>query len=276
MSKNEKDTPALSEAELEAAKKDPAHIKLRDIHKSYGDAHILKGISFDIQRGKTNVIIGPSGSGKSVLMRQIIRLESPSSGQILVDGIDFAGLKGMNLERVRRKMGMVFQSSALFDSMSVFENVAFPLREHTKMSRKEVRERVMSRLETLGIGDSHSKSPAELSGGMQRRVAVARAIVLETDILIYDEPTTGLDPVTVQTVDELIMETEARFGVTSIIISHDMASVFRIADQITFLYFGEVYASGPPAELLEQLDGPTMEFVEASGVDRAILDKRTK
>lgn len=272
-----KDLPtALTEAEVEAAKKDPAHIKLRDIHKSYGDAHILKGISFDIQRGKTNVIIGPSGSGKSVLMRQIIRLESPSSGQILVDGVDFAALKGMNLERVRRKMGMVFQSSALFDSMTVFENVAFPLREHTKMSRKEVRERVMSRLETLGIGDSHAKSPAELSGGMQRRVAVARAIVLETDILIYDEPTTGLDPVTVQTVDQLIMETEARFGVTSIIISHDMASVFRIADQITFLYFGEVYASGPPKELLEQLDGPTMEFVEASGVDRAILDKRTK
>ncbi|MEM6959301.1 MAG: ATP-binding cassette domain-containing protein, partial [Myxococcota bacterium] len=176
----------------------------------------------------------------------------------------------------RRKMGMVFQSSALFDSMSVYENVAFPLREHTKMSRKEIEERVMDRLETLGIGGSRHKSPAELSGGMQRRVAVARSIVLETDIVIYDEPTTGLDPITVQTVDDLILETEATFGVTSIVISHDMASVFRIADQITFLYFGEVFASAHPADLLQALDGPTMEFVQASGVSQELLERRTK
>ena len=259
-----------------AAKTDPVHIYLRDVHKSYGDAHILKGVTFEVQRGKTNVIIGPSGSGKSVLMRQIIRLETPERGEILVDGTDFAALRGMALERVRRRMGMVFQSSALFDSMSVFENVAFPLREHTKMSRSEIRDRVMDRLEILGIGDSGNKSPAELSGGMQRRVAVARAIVLETDILIYDEPTTGLDPITVQTVDDLILETEERFGVTSIVISHDMASVFRIADQITFLYFGEVHASGTPRELLERLDGPTMEYVTASGVSQEILERRTK
>ncbi len=254
----------------------PVHIELRDVKKSYGDAHILKGISFDIQRAKTNVIIGPSGSGKSVLMRQIIRLEKPDSGQILVNGRDFAGLDGMDLERVRRQMGMVFQSSALFDSMTVFENVAFPLREHTKMSRPEIEDRVMGRLKTLGIDGSAKKSPAELSGGMQRRVAVARAIVLETDVLIYDEPTTGLDPITVQTVDDLILETEETFGVTSIVISHDMASVFRIADQITFLYFGEVFASASPAELLDKLDGPTMEFVSASGVSREILDQRRK
>ena len=253
---------------------DPVHIRIRDIHKSYGDHHVLKGISLDVLRKKTNVVIGPSGSGKSVLMRQVVRLEKPDRGQVLVDGEDYAQLAGMALERKRRTMGMVFQQSALFDSMTVFDNVAFPLREHTKLGRNAIRERVMDRLESLGIGAAHAKWPAELSGGMQRRVAVARAIVLETDILIYDEPTTGLDPITVQTVDELIAETEEKFGVTSLVISHDMASVFRIADRITFLYYGEVKAHGPPGARLDELEGPTMEFVKASGVSWDVLAGR--
>ncbi|MBK6580014.1 MAG: ATP-binding cassette domain-containing protein [Sandaracinaceae bacterium] len=236
---------------------DPVHIRVRDVHKYYGAHHVLKGLSFDIVRAKTNVIIGPSGSGKTVLMRQLIRLEKPDSGQILVNNRDFVELEGMELDAMRRTMGMVFQMSALFDSMSVFENVAFPLREHTKMSNKEIKERVMDRLESLGIGHAWNKSPAELSGGMQKRVAVARSLVLETDVLIYDEPTTGLDPITTCTVDELIAEAEEKFGVTSIVISHDMASVFRIADRITFMYFGEVQASGTPRELLESLNEPT-------------------
>ncbi|MCU0671520.1 MAG: ATP-binding cassette domain-containing protein [Myxococcota bacterium] len=244
---------------------------MRDVHKHYGPHHVLKGVSFDILRKRTNVVIGPSGSGKSVLMRQIIRLEKPDSGQVLVDGIDYAVLEGMALERKRRGMGMVFQMSALFDSMTVFDNVAFPLREHTKLSRKEIRERVMERLEGLGIARAANKWPAELSGGMQRRVAVARAVVLETDVLIYDEPTTGLDPLTVRTVDELIAETEAKFGVTSIVISHDMASVFRIADRLTFLNFGEVVVSGGPGEVIDQLDDSLREFIDASGVSREFI-----
>jgi phospholipid/cholesterol/gamma-HCH transport system ATP-binding protein len=177
----------------------------------------------------------------------------------------------MALERKRRGMGMVFQMSALFDSMTVFDNVAFPLREHTKLSRKEIRERVMERLDGLGIARAANKWPAELSGGMQRRVAVARAVVLETDVLIYDEPTTGLDPLTVRTVDELIAETEAKFGVTSIVISHDMASVFRIADRLTFLNFGEVVVSGGPGEVIDQLDDSLREFIDASGVSREFI-----
>jgi phospholipid/cholesterol/gamma-HCH transport system ATP-binding protein len=253
------------------AKDDPVHIRVRDVHKHYGPHHVLKGVSFDILRKRTNVVIGPSGSGKSVLMRQIIRLEKPDSGQVLVDGIDYAVLEGMALERKRRGMGMVFQMSALFDSMTVFDNVAFPLREHTKLSRKEIRERVMERLEGLGIARAANKWPAELSGGMQRRVAVARAVVLETDVLIYDEPTTGLDPLTVRTVDELIAETEAKFGVTSIVISHDMASVFRIADRLTFLNFGEVVVSGGPGEVIDQLDDSLREFIDASGVSREFI-----
>jgi phospholipid/cholesterol/gamma-HCH transport system ATP-binding protein len=255
-------------------KTDPVHVKMRNVHKRYGEHHVLKGIDLDFLRGKTNIVIGPSGSGKSVLMRQLIRLESPDEGQILIDGRDIVQVEGLALAEMRRSMGMVFQMSALFDFMDVFDNVAFPLREHTKLSRKEIRERVMDRLEALGIGHAEKKMPAELSGGMQRRVAVARAIVLETELLIYDEPTTGLDPITTRTVDELIDETQQKFGVTSIVISHDMASVFRIADRITYLSFGEVAASGTPKQLLDTVDASTMEFITASGVSSEILDKR--
>lgn len=265
-----------AEQPTQAAKDDPVHIRVRGLHKHYGQHHVLKGVSFDILRRRTNVVIGPSGSGKSVLMRQIIRLEKPDSGEVLVDGIDYAALEGMALERKRRGMGMVFQMSALFDSMTVFDNVAFPLREHTKLSRKEIRERVMERLEGLGIAKAANKWPAELSGGMQRRVAVARAVVLETDVLIYDEPTTGLDPLTVRTVDELIAETEEKFGVTSVVISHDMASVFRIADRLTFLHFGEVVVSGPPAEVIDQLDDSLRDFIDASGVSREFIEAHAR
>lgn len=261
---------------IAAAQDDPIKIRIRNIHKSYGDHHVLKGMSFDIHRNKTNLIIGPSGSGKTVLMRQLIRLEKPDEGQLLVDGVDWVGLDGTELDEMRSKFGMVFQMSALFDSMTVFENVAFPLVEHTKMSRKEIRERVMDRLEALGIGPAHSKWPAELSGGMQKRVAVARALVRETEVLIYDEPTTGLDPITTVTVDELIQETEERFGVTSIVISHDMASVFRIADYMTFLYFGEIQASGTPKHLVETADPATLRFIRASGVSADIIEGRRK
>jgi phospholipid/cholesterol/gamma-HCH transport system ATP-binding protein len=250
------------------------HVRIRDVHKSYGDHHVLKGITIDIYRGQSNFIIGPSGSGKTVLMRQLIRLEEPDAGQILVDDVDMTKVQGLALAAMRHSFGMVFQSSALFDSMTVYDNVAFPLREHTKLREKQIRERVMDRLESLGIGRAATKMPSELSGGMQRRVAVARALVYETKVLIYDEPTTGLDPVTTRTVDELMLETGDRFGVTSIVISHDMASVFRTADRITFLHFGEVHASGTPEELLTSLDEATMEFVTASGVSSEILDAR--
>jgi phospholipid/cholesterol/gamma-HCH transport system ATP-binding protein len=256
------------------ARVDPVHIRIRDVHKSYGSHHVIKGISLDIYRGQTNFIIGPSGSGKTVLMRQLIRLEEADSGTIMVDDVEMMSLHGVALAAMRRTFGMVFQSSALFDSMTVFDNVAFPLREHTKLNEKQIRERVMDRLESLGIGRAGEKMPSELSGGMQRRVAVARALVLETKVLIYDEPTTGLDPVTTRTVDELMLETGDRFGVTSIVISHDMASVFRTADRIAFLHFGELHAAGTPEELLNSLDEATMEFVTASGVSSEILQAR--
>lgn len=254
-----------------AARADPVHVRIRGVDKSYGDHRVLKDVGFDVLRGKTNVVIGPSGSGKTVLMRQLIRLERPDAGSMVVDGHDLAKLEDRALDRVRSRMGMVFQSSALFDSMTVFDNVAFPLVEHTKLNRKQIRERVMERLESLGIGHAHAKMPSELSGGMQRRVAVARALVHETEIIIYDEPTTGLDPITTRTVDELILEAQEKFGVTSVVISHDMASVFRIADQVTFLNFGVVVASSPPGKLLGQLSDELADYIRASGVSEDIL-----
>lgn len=254
-----------------AAQADPVHVRIEDVRKSYGDHVVLKGVSFDIVRGRTNVIIGPSGSGKTVLMRQIIRLERPDGGAIRVDGVDVASLEGLALEKVRARMGMVFQMSALFDSMNVYENVAFPLRENTRLREREIRERVMHRLESLGIGHAAKKMASELSGGMQRRVAVARALVRETDIIIYDEPTTGLDPITTCTVDDLILEAQEKFGVTSIVISHDMASVYRIADRITFLNFGTVVASCAPSALLSSLPPELANYIRVSGVSEEIL-----
>ena len=245
---------------------DPVHLSIQDVHKSYGDHEVLRGVTFDVYRGQTNIIIGASGSGKTVLMRQIIRLEKPNSGRILVDGVDIVPLDEVQLGEVRKKFGMVFQMSALFDSMSVFDNVAFLLREHTRMSSKEIRERVMDRLTALGVEHAAKKMPAELSGGMKKRVAVARALVLEPRILIYDEPTTGLDPITSRTVDELIMQTKEKFGVTAIVISHDMASVFHIADRMVYLYKGRIEASGTPSEFVQSTNPATVEFLEASGV----------
>ncbi len=247
-------------------KDDPIHVRMRDVHKSYGDHHVIKGISLDIYRGKTNLVIGPSGSGKTVLMRQLIRLEKPDSGELLVNGVDFATLEGLDLAAMRRTFGMVFQMSALFDSMTVFDNVAFPLREHTDLSRKEVRDRVMDRLSGLGVAAAAQKLPAQLSGGMQKRVAVARAMILESEILIYDEPTTGLDPITTEMVDDLITEAEEMFGVTSIVISHDMASVVRIADHLSFLHEGQITATGTVEELLHSEHPATAEFIRASRI----------
>lgn len=257
------------DAALEMDPNDPIHVRISDVKKSYGDHLVLRGVTFDVHRGLTNVVIGASGSGKTVLMRQLIRLERPDGGKILVDGQDIVPLGELDLTPVRRKFGMVFQMSALFDSMNVYDNVAFQLREHTRLGRKEIRERVMDRLSALGIEHAASKMPAELSGGMKKRVAVARALVLEPKILIYDEPTTGLDPITSRTVDELILDMQERYGVTSIVISHDMASVFKIADHIHYLYKGAIEESAPPDRFVASHNPAVREFLDASGVGAA-------
>jgi phospholipid/cholesterol/gamma-HCH transport system ATP-binding protein len=259
--------PAETEPNLRA-EDDPIHVRIVDLKKTYGGNAILKGLTFNMYRGLTNVILGASGSGKTVFLRQLVRLEKPDSGQIVVDGLDIAPLGELELGETRKKFGMVFQMSALFDSMDVFDNVAFPLREHMKkLSRGEVKSKVEEALEALGVAHAIHRQPSELSGGMKKRVAVARAIVMQPAILIYDEPTTGLDPITSRTVDDLIESTRERFGVTSVVISHDMESVFRMGHYITLLYKGQIEESLPRHEFAKSQNEHVKEILTASGVD---------
>lgn len=255
-----------SPAKEESGTKDPIHVHVEDVKKSYDGTEVLRGVTFDIHRGEINVVIGGSGSGKSVLTRQILRLEKPDSGRIIVDGIDIVPLDDWKLIPIRKKFGMVFQFGALFDSMSCFENVAFPLREHTKLSRKEITERAMQRLTDLNVAQAAAKLPGQVSGGMQKRVALARALVLEPEILVYDEPTSGLDPLSSRLVDDLIAETSSKFGVTSLVITHDMASVFKIAHYVNMLYKGRIEESCKPAEILKSKNPVVVDFLKASGV----------
>jgi phospholipid/cholesterol/gamma-HCH transport system ATP-binding protein len=219
-----------------------------------------------IERSEVAVIIGGSGAGKTTLLRVLIGLERATSGRVIVGGIDLATLSERDLNRARRKFGMVFQYSALLDSMNVFDNVAFPLREHTKLKEREIKDKVLDKLKVLGLDGTSERFPSQLSGGMRKRVGLARALMLEPEVLMYDEPTSGLDPITSRKVDELILETRERFGVTSIVISHDMAGALQIADRIFVLAKGRVAASGTPRELSAGSNEIVREFIGASGI----------
>ncbi len=243
------------------------HVFVDDVKKSFGSTHVLKGITMHLRRKETAVIIGGSGAGKTTLLRLLIGLEKPSSGHIWVDGEDIGPLGERDMNRVRQKFGMVFQYAALLDSLNIFDNVAFPLREHRKhMSDAEIRHKVVSMLNLLGLENKEERMPSELSGGQRKRVGLARALMLEPKILIYDEPTSGLDPPTSRMVDDLIEETRDRFSITSVVISHDMASTFRIAHQAFLVIQGQVVAHGPPDELANGESQIAREFIAASGV----------
>jgi phospholipid/cholesterol/gamma-HCH transport system ATP-binding protein len=224
-------------------------IQIQDLHKSFGSSQVLTGIDLDIAEGSTCVILGGSGSGKTVLMKHMIGLLKPDQGHVIVDGEDIVSFGPEELARVRRKFGMVFQAAALFDSMTVYENVSFPLREHRHVSEEESREIVSQKLGIVGLKGVEDKYPADLSGGMRKRVGLARAIVLDPKIVLYDEPTTGLDPITTDYVDEMILDAKRELGVTSVVISHDVASAFKVADKIAFLYQGLIVEQGPPPQL---------------------------
>jgi phospholipid/cholesterol/gamma-HCH transport system ATP-binding protein len=228
----------------------PPMIQIVDLHKSFGDHKVLSGINLEVPPGSTLVILGGSGSGKTVLMKHMIGLLKPDSGKVIIDGEDIVPFGPEALERVRRKFGMVFQAAALFDSMNVYENVSFPLREHRKdLSEDEMRALVREKLAIVGLKNVEDKYPADLSGGMRKRVGLARAIVLDPKIVLYDEPTTGLDPITTDYVDEMILDAKRELGVTSVVISHDIASAFKVADNIAFLSQGVIVDQGPPAKL---------------------------
>ena len=243
-------------------------IRIRDLHKSFGAQHVLRGVNLDIERGKINIIIGGSGQGKSVFMKHLMGLLDPDSGQIYVDGQNIIGLGDVAIAKIQRKFGMVFQYAALFDSLNVVENIAFPLLERYRLPKSEVMQRVralLDRLDLARVPGVEQKFPAELSGGMRKRVGLARALIDRPEILLYDEPTTGLDPIATKNVDEMIRRTADEFGVTSVVISHDMASTFRIADRVAMLYDGVIVANGTRAEVLAAPHPVLREFVETSG-----------
>jgi phospholipid/cholesterol/gamma-HCH transport system ATP-binding protein len=244
------------------------HILVDDVKKSFGSTAVIRGITMHLRRRETAVIIGGSGAGKTTLLRMLIGLEKPSTGHIWVEGEDIGRLNEYQMNRVRQKFGMVFQYAALLDSLNVLDNVAFPLREHRKhLSRKEVIDKVVSMLNLLGLENKEHRMPSELSGGQRKRVGLARALMLEPRILIYDEPTSGLDPLTSRMVDDLIEETRERFNVTSVVISHDMASTFRIAHQAFLVVNGLVIAHGRPDELAHGDNEEARTFIQASGVN---------
>jgi len=227
-------------------------IEVTDLWKSFGENHVLKGIGLRIEERETFVVLGGSGSGKTVLMKHVIGLLKPDRGSVRVDGIEMTALTGRELTEARQRFGMVFQGAALFDSMTVLDNVAFPLRERSgrKMPSAEIRRRVVEKLAVVDLGeDVLERWPAQLSGGMRKRVALARALVSEPRIVLYDEPTTGLDPITTEYVDEMIIHARERLGITSMVISHDVASAFRVADRVGVLYDGHLAAVGTPAEV---------------------------
>ncbi|WP_434391153.1 ABC transporter ATP-binding protein [Melittangium boletus] len=238
-------------------------IEIQGLQKSFGGHQVLTGIDLCVAEGDTCVILGGSGSGKTVLMKHMIGLLKPDTGQVLIDGEDLVPMGAEDLARVRNKFGMVFQAAALFDSMTVYENVAFPLRQHRQLSEDEVLSRVRAKLDLMGLPRAvEGKFPADLSGGMRKRVGLARAVVMEPKIVLYDEPTTGLDPITTDYVDEMILAAQRELGVTSVVISHDIASAFNIADQIAFLSKGVILEQGPP-EQVRASEHPTVKvFLE--------------
>ncbi len=252
------------------------HVSTEKLCKSFGDYQALIDIDLRIERGQIVVIIGGSGAGKTTLLKILIALERPTSGAVFLGGINLSKLSDGKLNRERKRFGMVFQYSALLDSMNVFDNVAFPLREHTKLRAREIRDRVREKLEVLNLVGIEQRMPSELSGGMKKRVGLARALMLEPEVLMYDEPTSGLDPLSSRLVDDLISETRDRFGVTSIVISHDMAGALQTADYIYVLSKGRVAIAGTPQDLIAQQSGLAHEFFSASGIDaqRLVRERR--
>jgi phospholipid/cholesterol/gamma-HCH transport system ATP-binding protein len=237
-------------------------IEIRGLSKRFGKKVVLDGLDLTVPRGKNTVVIGGSGTGKSVLIKCVVGLLRPDAGQILIDGEDVTKMDERELVRVRRKFGMLFQGSALFDSLDVGDNVAFALRRLKLFPERHIRELVEEKLSMVGLRDIQRLMPAELSGGMKKRVGLARAIASEPDIMLYDEPTTGLDPIMADVINDLIVSLRESLGVTSITITHDMASAYKIADSIAMLYKGKIIGVGTPAEIRGTENPVVRQFVE--------------
>lgn len=237
-------------------------IEFLGVRKAFGTQKVLDGLTLDIPRGQTTVIIGRSGTGKSVLLKHIMGLLKPDAGTVKVDGVDLSTLDAKQLLLLRRRFGMCFQNAALFDSMTVEENVAFPLVEHSAFPPAQIRDIVIEKLRQVGLVNAEKKMPSQLSGGMRKRVGIARALALEPEIILYDEPTTGLDPIMSGAIDDLIKETQARLGLTCVVISHDIKATFRIAHHIAMLYQGQLLEMGTPDEMHRNPNAILSQFLE--------------
>jgi phospholipid/cholesterol/gamma-HCH transport system ATP-binding protein len=237
-------------------------IRVVNLQKSFGENHVLRGVHLEIQQGESMVVIGGSGSGKTVLIKCIIGLIRPDGGEIYVDGLEITSLNERRLNEVRKKFGMLFQGGALFDSMKVWENVGFGLRQQTRLGEEEIRRIATEKLRLLGLKDVEDLMPAELSGGMKKRVSLARAIALEPEMLLYDEPTAGIDPVVADAINELIIQMREKLNVTSIAITHDMKSAYKIGDRIAMLYQGKIIEVGTPDDIKNSPNPIVQQFIQ--------------
>lgn len=246
-------------------------IQIKNLYKSFGDQKVLDGVNLDIPTGTITVILGRSGMGKSVLLKHIIGLMHADSGEVKVDGIDLMKLSDSKLNEFRKRFGMLFQNAALFDSFNVFDNVAFPLREHSSLSENEITQVVKEKLALVGLHRVEHKMPSELSGGMRKRVGLARAIALSPKIILYDEPTTGLDPLMTDSVNHLILETQKKLHVTSVVISHDIESTFALADRVAMLHEGKIIEQGAPAQFRKSEHPFVKQFLEGRSEGKVLL-----
>jgi phospholipid/cholesterol/gamma-HCH transport system ATP-binding protein len=243
-----------------------AMIEIKDLHKSFGGLTVLRGVNLTVEKGESMTVIGGSGSGKSVLIKHIIGLLFPDKGKVIVDGQVLNELKEFDLNELRKKFGMLFQGAALFDSLTVWENVGFSLKQHTKQSDQEIKKIVTEKLALVGLKDVEDKMPSELSGGMKKRVGLARAICMDAEIILYDEPTTGLDPITADAINDLIVDLRKKLGVTSVAITHDMQSAYKISDRIAMLYKGEIQEIGTPDQIRNTTNPIVRQFITGSAV----------
>jgi phospholipid/cholesterol/gamma-HCH transport system ATP-binding protein len=236
-------------------------IQIKGLKKSFNGQEVLRGVDLAIGEGELVAVIGGSGGGKSVFLKHIIGLLRPDAGSISMDGVDITGLSERELDRMREKLGVLFQGGALFDSLTVFQNIAFPLREKTKLKAEEIRERVLKALEDVGLRGSGNKYPAELSGGMKKRVALARALITEPAVVLFDEPTTGLDPIILNNIHRLIRETHRKYSYTGIIVSHEIPEIFDISDKVAVMHAGVIAEVGTPQEIRNSQNPVVREFI---------------